>query len=221
MTTETTTEHPIVAEALEHLAEMQRQQDQTRADLVAGSPVSPADLAAVSAAVEHAELLVERARHEAARADQRSATTADLAEEITAAAAAVDGDPVAVVEAQLAQAVEAMSAVWDAAAANTATVGSLAGRVERIDKADRARHGVGLGSYSNDVIKAVRTRDVVLPQTPPVSVLAAAFLEVLASHDIDGRDLPAQYADLPRLLRFAAAGWGRAVEERQIGPVRS
>jgi hypothetical protein len=204
--------HHLVIDALAAVERAKADQAQTKRDLVSGSPVSPTDLAAAAAAVEHAELLVERARREAKSDLQVAASAEALAQSIRDVAARMDGEALAGAKTVRHDLVSSMNAAWTGAAAHTDEVRSLAERARSL--AQPGRHGigvsgVGVGAPDPRFVEAVSVPGQHLVETRPVSMIASAVLEVLEAR-LGATERP-DHADLLRALTAEAAPWQRAV----------
>ncbi len=199
--------HPFVVEALAGVEDAKKRLEQTRDDIVAGSPVSATDLATARSNVERAELLVERARNEAERDLSQALGREQQREAIRVAAEKPDGNMAKAIAAYD-QLVEVIASMWSAAERNTDWVRSMAETVHYMPDA-------GLSGLSAERGLGIRTPDVVMAATPPAAIVAAALLEVA------GPPLPHDTQIGPEArqgLEQLAAQWTKACDYLDRGP---
>ncbi len=207
-------EHPFVVEALTNVETAKANLEQTERDLVAGSPVSPADLANAQAAVTHAELLVERARNEAVKDLRRQAHRAAVRDQIRTTAEKPDNGMQQAIDAY-AEIVRIIDAVWGVAERNTDRVRTLGQQIR--DTPDR--RSAGLDESGTLPCVGVRTPEVVLAATPPASMVAAALLEV-ADRQVADPSNPAIGGNVRTGLVDLASQWRDAMQYLERGPYR-
>lgn len=203
----TTTAHPIIARAQEHLARCKAEKAELEERLLDGSPIGPEQLAEAAAKVNHAELLVERAKREALADDENSARAGEVSAAVRDAVAEL-GDGVGELDHHVEAVTSAVADLVAAASQRSAAVRELAGTVDTVD--DPQRHGLFTRVSISDPV-FVRTPEAVVVDTDPAVLLGAALAPVV-EHD-------ARLAEqLGPLVAAGVRGMERLAEQVDAGP---
>lgn len=199
ITTEAIEAHQLVVDALANVATLEQKLEQTRRDISRGQPVTAEDLATAKAAVEHAELLIERARGEARRDLVRRLTAEQQAAAVTES---VSLRETADLDELLANAVDAVTQLTDAANQQFRLA------AKHVDDAEQIldHQGVGLIVRRDGNLRVIRTTETVLAGVAPVAMLGALIATVMERSALKD-------ADLQQAAQRLGSAWTTAQEE--------